>query len=166
MKKIMWRMMSCVVLSSAFMLILGASSHLAVADDAQDVAALHKRFSETMTGAKLTGKFTIDGKDVAPKEESYTIEKVTWLDIDDLWRFDVHMKYGNVDKTFALAVPVKWAGDTAVISLTKTTIPGMGSFSARVVIDGDRYAGTWDHHGAGGGHMFGRIEKNKDEDSQ
>ena len=130
------------------------------AEDAdEETQKRHEQFETTLTGAKLTGKFTIDGKDAPPKAESYTIKKVTWLDIDDLWRFDVHMKYGNVDKTFALAVPVKWAGDTAVISLTKTTIPGMGSFSARVVIDGDRYAGTWDHHGAGGGHMFGKIEK-------
>jgi hypothetical protein len=119
----------------------------------------HKQFEAALSGAKMTGKFTIDGKDTPPKEESYVIEKVTWLDIDDLWRFDVHMKYGDVDKAFALAVPVKWAGETPVISLTKTTIPGMGSFSARVVIDGQRYAGTWDHHGAGGGHMFGKIEK-------
>ena len=124
----------------------------------------HKQFEETLSGATLTGNFTIDGKDAPAKEESYTIKKVTWLDIDDLWRFDVHMKYGNVDKTFALAVPVKWAGDTPVISLTKTTIPGMGSFSAKVVIDGDRYAGTWDHHGSGGGHMFGRITKTEEKE--
>lgn len=134
------------------------------ADEADDATAKrHKQFEETMSGAVMTGQFTIDGKDLDPKQESYTIKKVTWLDIDDLWRFDVHMKYGDVDKDFALAVPVKWAGDTAVISMTKTTIPGLGSFSAKVVIDGDRYAGTWDHHGAGGGHMFGKIEKAKEE---
>ena len=136
------------------------SGAAALAEDLDEATKQrHKQFESTLFGAKMTGKFTIDGKDTPPKEESYVIKKVTWLDIDDLWRFDVHMKYGDVDKDFALAVPVKWAGDTPIISLTKTTIPGMGSFSARVVIDGNRYAGTWDHHGAGGGHMFGRIEK-------
>ena len=123
----------------------------------------HDQFQKALSGATLTGKFTIDGKDAPPKAESYVIKKVTWLDIDDLWRFDVHMKYGDFDKNFTVAVPVKWAGETAVISLSKTTIPGMGSFSARVIIDGDRYAGTWDHHGAGGGHMFGRITKPDEE---
>ena len=51
----------------------------------------HKQFEEALSGARLTGLFTIDGKDIDPKAESYTIKKVTWLDIDDLWAFDVHM---------------------------------------------------------------------------
>ena len=33
-----------------------------------------------------------------------------------------------------------------------------GSRAARVVIDGQRYAGTWTH-GEVGGHMFGKIQK-------
>lgn len=149
----------------SLVLACGALASTVHAEDLDEATGKrHKQFAETLSGARLTGQFTIDGKDIDPKEESYTIKKVTWLDIDDLWAFDVHMKYGNVDKAFKLAVPVKWAGDTPIISLTKTTIPGMGSFSARVVIDGDRYAGTWDHHGAGGGHMFGKIEKVKEEE--
>jgi hypothetical protein len=36
----------------------------------------------------------------------------------------------------------------------------MGTFTARVFFYGDRYAGTWEHAGRGGGHMFGRIVKN------
>lgn len=129
------------------------------AEDADDREALYQQFEETLTGAKMKGQFTITGKEGPPKEETYTIKKVTRLDIDDLWRFDVHIKYGNVDKTMPIAVPVRWAGDTPVITLTKTAIPELGTFSARVVIDGDKYAGTWTHHGAGGGHMFGIIEK-------
>lgn len=151
--------MRTIALSAACLTLVLSAGALVAEELDEATKQRHKQFEETLSGATLTGNFTIDGKDAPAKEESYTIKKVTWLDIDDLWRFDVHMKYGNVDKTFALAVPVKWAGDTAVISLTKTTIPGMGSFSAKVVIDGDRYAGTWDHHGAGGGHMFGKITK-------
>jgi len=132
-------------------------------EETETVAKRHQEFAEKLSGVRMTGRFTIDGKDAPPREESYQIKKVTWLDIDDLWRFDVHMKYGDVDRDFAIAVPVKWAGDTPVISLTKTKIPGMGTFSARVVIDGDRYAGTWHHHGKGGGHMFGKIEKVNEE---
>jgi hypothetical protein len=43
-----------------------------------------------------------------------------------------------------------------VISVTNVAFPGLGTYSARVVIYGDGYAGTWngrDH----GGQMFGRI---------
>ena len=51
---------------------------------------------------------------------------------------------------------MKWAGKTPVITLDNVTIPGLGTFSSRVVIDGALYAGTWQHD-AVGGHMFGRI---------
>jgi hypothetical protein len=43
-----------------------------------------------------------------------------------------------------------------VITLDSVTIPGLGTFSSRVVIDGPLYAGTWQHD-AVGGHMFGKI---------
>jgi hypothetical protein len=47
--------------------------------------------------------------------------------------------------------------------LDNVAIPGLGTFDARVIIDGNRYAGTWTH-GEVGGHMFGKIEKIKRED--
>ncbi len=131
------------------------------AEEGIDQKELDKQFAQKLTGARLKGQFTIDGKEGPPKEDVYTISKVTRLDIDDLWKFDVRIKYGDVDKTVALALPVKWAGDTPVITLAKTAIPGLGTFSARVVIDGNKYAGTWSHQGEGGGHMFGVIEKDE-----
>ena len=50
----------------------------------------------------------------------------------------------------------EWAGDTPVISLTDASVPGLGTFSARVLFYEDRYAGTWSH-GDVGGNQFGRI---------
>ena len=47
---------------------------------------------------------------------------------------------------------------TPVITLTELTIPALGTFSARVVIDNGKYAGTWTH-GDVGGHMFGVIRR-------
>ena len=55
-----------------------------------------------------------------------------------------------------MPVTVKWAGDTPVMSLDKVGIPGLGTFSARVVLHEGRYAGTWIHDDVGG-HMFGAI---------
>ena len=46
----------------------------------------------------------------------------------------------------------------SVIVLDELTIPGLGTFSSRVMFHGDRYAGTW-QHGAVGGLMFGKVEK-------
>jgi hypothetical protein len=36
----------------------------------------------------------------------------------------------------------------------------LGTFSAHVVIDGNKYAGTWSH-GNVGGHLYGKITKIK-----
>ena len=78
----------------------------------------------------------------------------------DFWLFTARIKYGKRDVTLPMPIPVKWAGDTPVISLDNLTLPGLGTFSAHVVIDGDKYAGTW-AHGQVGGHMFGTIAKAK-----
>ena len=138
----------------------GASTSLAsAAEPTEEQAALYKQFEELMNGAQMKGQFTIDGKEGAAKQETYTIQKVTRLDIDDLWRFDVQMKYGDVDRTMPIAVPVKWVGKTPVVALDKTAIPNLGTFSAYVVFADGKYAGTWSHEGKGGGHMFGVIEK-------
>jgi hypothetical protein len=42
--------------------------------------------------------------------------------------------------------------------LDRVTIPALGTFSARVVLDEGRYAGTWSHDDKGG-HLFGVIER-------
>jgi opacity protein-like surface antigen len=131
------------------------------AEPTEEQAALYKQFEEMMNGAQMKGQFTIDGKEGPAKQETYTIEKVTRLDIDDLWRFDVQMKYGDVNRTMPIAVPVKWVGKTPVVALDKTAIPNLGTFSAYVVFAEGKYAGTWSHEGKGGGHMFGTIEKAK-----
>ena len=38
------------------------------------------------------------------------------------------------------------------------TIPVLGTFSFHILIDGNRYAGTWQHDQVGG-HMWGLIQK-------
>jgi len=124
-----------------------------------DQAALFQHFKKTLSGVKLVGHFTIVGKDNAalPKEE-YTIESVEKLPDGDYWLFKTRIKYGNKDATLPLPLEVKWAGKTPVITLTDFTVPGMGTFSARVVIYNKKYAGTW-KHGEVGGHLFGVIDK-------
>ncbi|MEO8497679.1 MAG: hypothetical protein ABI614_21650 [Planctomycetota bacterium] len=124
-----------------------------------DREALFKQFAETLSEVKLVGRFTMLGKDEGPlAKEEYTINSVTKLPQGDYWLFKARIKYGENDVTVPLPLEVKWAGDTPVITLTDFTIPGMGTFSARVVIDNKKYAGTWSH-GKAGGHLFGVIEK-------
>ena len=79
----------------------------------------------------------------------------------NLYRFTARIKYGDVDSEVPMPLTVLWSGNTPVITLDNLTIPGMGTFSARVLIHSDRYAGTWQHD-AVGGHLFGKIEKAKE----
>lgn len=119
-------------------------------------------FSERMTNTVLVGAFTIDGRqsEAAPKQERYEISSVT-KSSGNVWVFTARVKYMKFDATLPIPVPVEWAGDTPVVSLTDARLPGLGDgFSCRVIFHDDRYAGTW-QHGEIGGHMFGRIEKQK-----
>ena len=50
-----------------------------------------------------------------------------------------------------------------MITVDKLTIPGMGTFDARVVIRGGKYAGTWMHDDVGG-HLFGTISRIEEAD--
>jgi hypothetical protein len=125
---------------------------------------LFKKFQETLSGAKLVGHFTILGRELGdlPQEE-YTIESVQKMPSGDYWLFRARIQYMDKDVTLPLPLEVMWAGETPVISLTDLTIPVLGTFSARVVIHNDKYAGTWTHDKVGG-HMFGTIEKIADEE--
>jgi hypothetical protein len=119
-------------------------------------------FSKSMENCVLVGSFTIDGKEDAEplKAERYEIESVTKVG-DNSWIFTTRVKYGKIDTKVPITVPMEWAGDTPMVTLTDASLPGLGEgFSARVLFYKDRYAGTW-QHGPVGGHMFGKIERKK-----
>jgi hypothetical protein len=71
--------------------------------------------------------------------------------------------WAELSQSVDLTVPVqvKWAGNTPVITVDSVTIPGLGTFSARVLLDGARYAPTWSHDEKGG-HLFGVIERSSE----
>ena len=120
---------------------------------------LEKAFSEKMTGAVLVGNYSVVGKETKPANpERYELKKVSKF-ADDLWTFEARIKYGQTDITLPLTLRMIWAEDTPMITLTNATLPGLGSaFGARVIFEGELYAGTW-HHGKVGGHLWGTIEK-------
>ena len=127
---------------------------------AADENARFAKFEKDMSGVKLVGLFTIDGREGAATKEEYTILNVKKIGKGDLFLFRARVKYGKTDITLPMPLPIKWAGDTPVISMDNLSIPGLGTFSAHVVIDGDKYAGTW-KHGKVGGHLFGNISRIK-----
>jgi hypothetical protein len=154
------------------LVILAFATAAAYAQQAADKPAaaptqeqLEQQFSDTLSGATLVGNFTVTGvdNDKPLKTDRYTLGKVSKINSDsgvrnDLWSFETRIQYGDHDVKLPLALQVKWAGDTPVITLTDVGIPGLGTFTARVLVYRGQYVGTW-QHGDHGGAMFGKIIK-------
>lgn len=116
---------------------------------------LEQKFQQMMSGVTLIGHSASLKGETMPGEEKYIIEKVSKL-AGETWLFHVRIQYGAHDVPVPLPVTIKWAGDTPVITITNLTIPGLGIYTARVLLYEDQYAGTWsgkDH----GGQVFGKI---------
>ena len=124
--------------------------------------AAERQFAERMRNVRLVGTFTVTGReDRTPREDGYEIESVEKVGAD-LWRFNAKIGLRGGTATIPVVVPMRWVGDTPMIMMTGTSVPGMsGSFTVRLFFYGDRYSGTWQHDGVGGGHMSGRIEQRK-----
>jgi hypothetical protein len=124
----------------------------------ESLTELEREFTERMREVSLVGSFTVAGReDRQPRADRYDIESVEKVG-DDLWRFNVSMSCCGLDgTTVPIAVPMTWVGDTPMIMMTDTSLPGIGIFTARVFFYSDRYAGTWQHE-AVSGLMSGRIE--------
>ena len=119
---------------------------------------LERQFAERMRDVSLVGSFTVAGRETgAPRADRYDIASVEKVG-DNLWRFNASMQCCGVNGAIPIVVPMQWNGDTPMIMMTDTSLPGLGTFTVRVFFYGDRYAGSW-QHGDFGGHMFGLIEK-------
>ena len=120
-----------------------------------EAAKLEDEFQKMLSGATLVGYSVTDHKPALSKEEHYYLDKISKVG-PETWLFQARMKLGDKEVPVPIPVTIKWAGDTPVLTLTGASIPGMGSFTVRLVFYRDQYAGTWsakDH----GGQMFGKI---------
>lgn len=152
----MSRYLSYQLVVLCFIFCLGAIG--ATAQEATSIdAARETKLANYLSGAKFVGQFTVDGKEEkAPKSEEYTIAKCEKLPAKDMYRLTARIKYGDTDQEVPLDLQILWSGKTPVITLDSFWIPGMGTFSSRVLIHSGRYAGTWQHDEKGG-HLFGKI---------
>jgi hypothetical protein len=149
-------------------LAMAAALSSATASRAQDSPPSEEErnaaLEESLSGAALVGHFTVTGRDgeMRPREERYELSSVKHLE-GDTWLITARIKYGENDVELPLPLPIKWAGDTPVITVDEFAFPGLGTYTARVMIYQDHYAGFWtgkDH----GGHLFGTIERPKAEE--
>lgn len=123
----------------------------------QQYAALQK----SLSGSVLAGNFTVTGeKPTGPKVDRYELVDVRHVGNGN-WMFVARIQYEDHDVKIPITLPIRWAGDTPVITVDKMPFPGLGTYTARVMIYEDHYAGFWsgaDH----GGHLYGLIERRKE----
>src|SRR5262245_8549755 len=100
----------------------------ATASDDVELTAREKKFAEALSGAVLVGTFSIDGVNTGklPMPERYELKSVEKTK-DGLWTFTARVSYLTQDVTLPITVPVVWAGDTPMISLSDSTLPGLGN---------------------------------------
>ncbi len=123
------------------------------------MAALEKRFQETLSNCVFDGRWCLveKGKLTEEYHDKYTIQGVAKSG-NDVWLVYARVQYGGKDLTVPIPVQLKWAGDTPVITLDKVSVPGLGTYSARVLLYDNTYAGTWSA-GDHGGMLHGVIQK-------
>jgi hypothetical protein len=124
-------------------------------DAPQSEVERNRAFTESMSGVTLVGHSTRLNREGLSGEERYYIDGVTHVSGDN-WLFRTRLKYNGHEIPVPIPLTVRWAGDTPVITLTDLNIPGVGTFTARVVLYRDQYAGTWSGKNAGG-QLFGGI---------
>jgi hypothetical protein len=133
----------------------------AVAATEKSQAELEAALSKMLSGATLEGSFTNTGAGRDGdrlRTDKYTLGEVKKL-AGKTWMIQAKIQYRNSDAIMVpLPLPIEWAGDTPVITVDNFTIPGMGTFSARVMFFDDHYAGYW-KHGDRGGNMFGIVRR-------
>jgi hypothetical protein len=137
-------------------ILLAQDTSAPLSAPAVPMSAAEKQFEESMNNVKMIGFFTLgDSKEL--HDDAYVIEKIAKV-ADGQWSFSARIQYGGRDVKVTLKIPVQFAGDTPVINFIRQTVPGMGTYDARVLFYKGGYAGTW---GAGdhGGTMFGKIVK-------
>ena len=122
-----------------------------------DEASRNRTFAESMQGVVLTGYSTRLNRPGLSGEERYYIDSVTHVS-GDTWLFKSRFEHGGREIPVPIPLTVRWAGDTPVITMTDLSIPGVGTYTVRIVLYRDQYAGTWsaDREGVGG-QMFGKI---------
>jgi hypothetical protein len=115
----------------------------------------NRAFTESMSGVTLVGYSTRLSREGVFGPETYYIDGVHHVS-GNAWLFRTRLKHGDKEIPVPIPLSVQWAGDTPVITLTDLSIPGVGTYTARVVLYRDQYAGTWSGQ-KGGGQLFGKM---------
>ena len=100
---------------------------------------------------------TKNGKMSEEYQDTYSIQSATRKGKEQ-WTINVLVEV--LGRNVAVPIPVRlsWAGETPVVTLEKVSVPGLGSYSARVLLYENTYAGVWSANGRAG-MLHGTIQK-------
>jgi hypothetical protein len=135
----------------AALVLLGCSARRQSANEAER----DRNFQQMMSGVVLIGHSVTGEGNALSGEERFAIDKVSKL-TGDTWLFQTRLNYHSREIPAPIPLTIKWAGDTPVITMTDLSIPGLGTYTARVLLYRNQYAGTWSAKDAGG-QLFGKI---------
>ena len=121
---------------------------------------LHKAFSEMLTDATFKGTWAPIAGGVLgdEKDDGYKIVSVSKKK-GHIWEFITRMKIRGTEIDFPMPIEVRFAGDTAVLILNNVPVGEGKTYSARVMIHNDVYAGSWWGIGGKGGTISGTISR-------
>lgn len=117
-----------------------------------------ERFKVLFTKAYLSGRWAPLRDGALGEEQSgdkYQIVSVTKGN-GDTWTVNARMKYRDQEIVMPIPVQMKFAGDTAILTVDNLAIPGGGTYTARLLIYERTYSGTWKGQ-RGGGMLYGTI---------
>ncbi|MCP4246819.1 MAG: hypothetical protein GY778_07195 [bacterium] len=141
---------------------------------APDRPAREAQFEKLLSGATLEGTWQVTEKEAdsgrvslgPASRDTYTIKSVS-KSAGDGWVVFARVQYAEHDVTVPVPVRVVWAGDTPVITMDNLAIPGLGTFSARVLFHGGFYSGTWFCKARdAGGVMSGQVVHQSDAEAK
>jgi hypothetical protein len=113
----------------------------------------------TFANATMKGRWAPlkDGQLGEEKEETYQIVSAQKLD-GERWQINARLQFHGQIMNLPVPATVKWAGDTAVLLFDDINVGTPRRYSARLMIHGDSYSGTWSG-GDHGGMLYGVITR-------
>lgn len=117
-----------------------------------------ERFKLLFTKSYLSGRWAPLKDGLLGEErigDKYQIVSVAKGD-GDHWTVSAKLKYRDQEFVMPIPVRMKFDGDTAILTVDNLTIPGGGTYTARLLIYERTYSGTWKGQ-RGGGMIYGTI---------
>lgn len=127
-----------------FLLIVLLSTATTFAQGSASTAEQEERFTKMLSNVTLNGRWCLvkDGELTPERDESYSIVGVQKVE-GDKWIVNAKLKYQQQMIVAPIPVRMQWVGGAALMIVDDLTVPGGGTYSARVLFHSGTYSGTW-----------------------